>query len=309
MAKKELKLPSKDGYELSLCIYEAKDPKAVIQFVHGMEEHKERYDAFASFMESNGFTCVTSDLRGHGKDAPILSHISDKYGDKLLIEDQKVIRNYIEENYKDVPVYLFGHSMGTIISRVLIQSEGDRYQKVALSGYVCPNPIAGIGAGLTKLITVFKGPKGHSKLITSMTMDPFKKAIEKRRTDLDWLSYNEANVDAYIADPLSGVEFTLGSYYALMKLLSRMGKVKAYKSNKECPVLLIAGNDDPCTGFEKGREASKALLEKAGYKNVKAITLKMMRHEILNEINKQVVYDYLLEFYNGLEGELEDLAK
>ena len=298
MAKKDILLNSVDNYQLSASVFEAASPKAVIQIIHGMEEYRGRYDAFADFLASKGFTVVTSDLRGHGKNAPILSHISNKRGDKLLIEDQKVIRKYIEEKYPNLPVYLFGHSMGTIISRVLIQSEGERYEKVALSGYVNPNPVAGIGCVLTKIISCFKGPKAKSKLLDTMTTGSFNKAFENPRTELDWLSYNEENVDKYIADPLCGVPFTVGSYYALMKLLSRMGKVKSYKTVKEAaPVLLIAGIDDPCTGLEKGREASKALLEKAGYKNIKVITLDGMRHEILNEKENQKVYDELANFF------------
>lgn len=298
MSKVELTLKSVDGYDLSLAVFEAKNPKAVIQFVHGMEEYKERYDAFAEYLCSKGFTCVTSDLRGHGKSAPLLSHISNKKGDKLIIADQKEIRKYIKRTYKDLPLYLFGHSMGTIISRVLMQTDGSKYSKVALSGYVNPNPVAGIGKFLTKCIACFKGPKGHSKFITGLAVGAFNKSIENPRTPLDWLSYNEENVDKYIADPLCGVEFTLGSYYALMALLAKMGKAKKYQSVKEdTPILLISGKDDPCTGFDKGRESSKALLEKVGYKQVEAVTLENMRHEILNEKENQKVYEELLKFF------------
>lgn len=298
MAKSELTLKSVDGYELSLAVFEAKNPKAVIQFIHGMEEYKERYDAFAEYLCSKGYTCVTSDLRGHGKSAPLLSHISNKKGDKLIIADQKEIRKYIIRTYKDLPLYLFGHSMGTIISRVLMQTDGSKYAKVALSGYVNPNPIAGVGKLLTKCVKLFKGSKGHSKLINGLAVGAFNKTIENPRTPLDWLSYNEENVDKYISDPLCGVEFTLGSFDALMSLLSKMGKAKKYKSIKEdTPILLIAGKDDPCTGFDKGRASSKALLEKVGYKNVEVVTLDNMRHEILNEKENQKVYEELLKFF------------
>lgn len=298
MAKSELTLKSVDGYELSLAVFEAKNPKAVIQFIHGMEEYKERYDAFAEYLCSKGYTCVTSDLRGHGKSAPLLSHISNKKGDKLIIADQKEIRKYIKRTYKDLPLYLFGHSMGTIISRVLMQTDGTNYSKVALSGYVNPNPIAGVGKALTKCVKLFKGPKGHSKLINGLAVGAFNKNIENPRTPLDWLSYNEENVDKYIADPLCGVEFTLGSFNALMSLLAKMGKARKYQSIKEdTPILLIAGKDDPCTGFDKGRKASKALLEKVGYKQVEVITLDNMRHEILNEKENQKVYEELLKFF------------
>ena len=298
MAKREVTLKSVDGYELSLAVFEAKNPKAVIQFIHGMEEYKERYDAFAEYLSNQGYTCVTSDLRGHGKNAPLLSHISNKHGERLLIQDQKEITKYIKREVADLPVYIFAHSMGTIIARVLMQTYGDRYEKVAMSGYVNPNPVASIGAALVKCITVFKGPKGHSKLINNMAMGPFTKAVEDRKTDLDWLSYNENNVQNYIKDPLCGVEFTLGSFHTLMKLLSLMAKPKKFQKVKaELPILLISGDSDPCTGGEKGKEASKAVLEKAGYQNIEVETLEHMRHEILNEENNALVYEKVLEFY------------
>ena len=298
MSKQNIVVQSKDGYQLSCALFEASKPKAVIQVVHGMEEHKERYDAFAEYLAKNGFTVLTSDLRGHGENAPLLSHIADKKGDELLISDQQEILKYIKNTYKGVPVYLFGHSMGTIISRVLLQKEAKEYEKVALSGYVNPNPAGGAGIVLGNLIALFKGKKGYSKFITNLVVGGFNKSIENPRTPLDWLSYNEDNVNAYIADPLSGKEFTLGSYNALFKLLVQMGKANKYQPiNENLKFLLIAGKDDPCTGFEKGREASKKLLEKAGYKNISVITLDNMRHEILNETEKEKVYEALLKYF------------
>lgn len=299
MAKQELTLKSVDGYELSLAIFEANKPKAVIQFIHGMEEHKGRYEEFAEYLCKAGYTCVTSDLRGHGESAPLLSHIANKHGERLLIQDQKEITKYIKREFEGLPVYIFAHSMGTIITRVLMQTYGNRYEKIAMSGYVNPNPVAGIGAALVTCITVFKGPKGHSKLITGMAMGPFVKAVEDRKTDLDWLSYNEQNVKNYIKDPLCGVDFTLGSFHTLMKLLSKMAKAKKFeKVEPELPILLISGDADPCTGGEKGRAKSLEVLSKAGYTNVEVCTLEHMRHEILNETNKEEVYKKVLEFFS-----------
>ena len=95
MSKEELTLKSVDGYNLSIAVFKAENPKAVIQMVHGMEEHKERYYDFCEYLAKNGYSSVVSDLRGHGKDAPLLSHISDKHGERLLIQDQQKIREYI----------------------------------------------------------------------------------------------------------------------------------------------------------------------------------------------------------------------
>ena len=299
MNKQDTTLLSANGYSLSLSVFPAQKAKANIMFVHGMEEYKERYIAFASFLQEHGYNVITSDLRGHGKDAPQLSHIADKDGDKLIIQDQQAITKYIETTFPDLPLYIFAHSMGTIITRVLLQNDSKRYQKVALSGYVNPNPASGVGLGLTRLIKAFKKPTGHSKLINDLAVGQFGKAIKDRKTELDWLSYNEDNVNKYIEDPLCGVEFTLASFEALFSLLNKMGKVKSYKDvNKEMPILLIAGDADPCTGLEKGRKASLDNLHKAGFSDVSTITLEHMRHEILNEDNKQKVYEDILEFFD-----------
>ena len=149
--------------------------------------------------------------------------------------------------------------------------------------------------------TVFRAAKGsraHSKVLNELALGSYGKSIPDRKTDLDWLSYDEENVRKYIADPLCGAEFTVGSYCALFHLLNRMQQAHACRDvNAEMPILLISGKDDPCTGGEKGRENSRALLEKSGFRNISAITHDHMRHEILNEHEHEKVYRELLDFF------------
>ena len=292
-------LNSVNDYKLSLAVFRAEKAKAVVQIIHGMQEHKERYYAFAEFLVKNGYSVVVSDMRGHGKDAPILGHIADKKGEQLIIEDYKNIYQYIKENFQDLPVYLLGHSMGSIISRVLLQTNSKDYSKVILSGYVNPNPISGVAVALGNMVGFFRGKKKSSKLLASLALGPYTKAVKDRKTVLDWLSYNEDNVNKYIENPLCGFPFSNGSFSSLFHLLNYMGKAKRYKDvNKELPILLAGGEEDPCTGGEKGRAASKALLEKVGFNNVSVITYQKMRHEILNEIDNQKVYQDMLDFFN-----------
>ena len=267
-------------YSLSLAVFEAADAKAVIQVIHGMEEHKERYYDFAAFLAENGFNVVISDLRGHGSDAPVLSHIADEHGDDLLIEDQQVITGYIGSRFPGLPILIFAHSMGTIIARVLLQTDSGRY-----------------AAALGNSTKLLKGSKGHSSMLTKLALGAYATSIENRKTNLDWLSYDTENVRKYIEDPLCGVEFSIGSYCALFNLLNRMGKTKEYrKVRAEMPILLIAGRDDPCTGGDKGRADSRSSLSSAGFNKVSVITYDHMRHEILNEKDHRV-YEDLLDFF------------
>ena len=296
----ELKLPSADGYTLSLRVYDAAAPKAVVKIIHGMEEHQERYQDFAEFLQAAGYAVVTADLRGHGKSAPILSHIADKDGHLRLMEDEKAILDFIHGRWADVPVILFGHSMGTIIARAFLQNHSHDYAKVVLSGYPNPNGAAGAGNLLAGLLSVFKGAKGRSRLIDGMVLGPFAKAIPDAQSPLEWLSVNPDNVDAYAADPLCGSPFTLGSYQTLFCLIKMMASPKQYQDvRKDLPILLISGREDPCTGGDKGRADSESALRKAGFNELKIVTLDGMRHEILNETDRKSVYRIILDYING----------
>ena len=132
-----------------------------------------------------------------------------------------------------------------------------------------------------------------------MVIGGFAKSVDNAKTPLDWLSYNEENVQRYADDPLSGVEFTLGSFNALFHLVADINKPNQYKDvNKDMPIYLISGKDDPCTGGEKGRNDSLDRLTKAGFANIEVTTLDNMRHEILNETNKEETYKLILDFFN-----------
>ena len=297
MSCREETLAARDGYELSLRVYEADRTKAVVKFIHGMEEHQERYTPFAEYLQAAGYTVVTADLRGHGKNAPMLSHIADRDGHLRLVEDEEDILAEIHERLPGVPVILFAHSMGTIIARVVLQKMSREYHKVVLSGYPNPNSAAGAGIALTGLLSSLKGARGYSKLVDGMVLGPFGKAIPNAKTPLDWLSVNPENVEKYREDPLCGARFTLGSYSALFALIRQMGEAGKYEEVwKELPILLISGEADPCTGGEKGRADSEAVLRKAGFREIEVVTLAGMRHEILNETDREEVYRKILEF-------------
>ena len=292
-------IKSFDGYSLPVLIYDSPDAKACIQIIHGMAEHKERYIPFAKYLSENGFNVILPDLRGHGEEAPLLSHIADKKGEELLIKDQQIITGYIKDRFKGLPLYLFGHSMGSIITRVLLQTDSKEYPKTVLCGYVCPNPLCSVAKVLTNVIKAFKKPTGHSGLLTFLALGPYINSVKDRKTHCDWLSYNTDNVKRYIEDPLSGVEFTVGSYDALFRLLDKMGKSSGYRDvNKDMKLLLISGRDDPCAGGEKGRTSSRGVLESAGFKDISVITYDNMRHEILNEKDNDRVFKDVLDFFS-----------
>ncbi len=296
---KKVIIDAKDGYKLEVHIFEVENAKAVIQIIHGMEEHQERYENFIKVLNDNGFSVVSSDLRGHGINCKDLGFFKEKDGYKELISDQRIITKYIKENFKDVPIYIFAHSFGTIITRVLIQSDSKNYEKIVLSGYPNYQIGAHFGIVVSNIIKMIRGPKYKSKLLSSLSIDTFNKSINNPKTNCDWVCNNEETVRKYIEDPYCGIGFTCSAFNDLYNLVILMHKTKLYNDvNKDMKLLLLRGLEDPCTGFDKGAKDSYDILKKAGFNDIKSIEYQKMRHEILAEKDNEIVYKDILKFFS-----------
>ena len=286
--------------DLSLRIYEADSPRAVVQIAQGMEEHQGRYSDFAAFLVSEGFSVVSADMRGHGPGIPReeLGWFADRDGWKLLIGDQLAVRDYIGERFPGLPVYLFAHSMGSIISRVVMETDSQKYARVVLSGYPCYQSAAPVGIALTALIRQLCGPRFKSKLIQRLSTGMFNRSVESPETDFDWICKTPETVRAFIDDPLCGFGFTCSAYSDLFRLVTLMHRPENYRNvNPALPMLLLSGAEDPCTGGERGRKDSEAVLRRAGFADIKTIVYPDMRHEILNERGHMQVYRDVAGFF------------
>ena len=264
-------LKASDGYALSLAVFESEHPRGYIQIIHGMEEHKERYEAFAEQLRQAGFTVVTSDMRGHGEHAPKLGFFKEKDGDRYLLSDQVQITAYIRERFQAEKVCTQSHS----------------YAKVVLSGF--PNypgtQIIRIGFFLTNLLTRARGPMYHSRLVQQLSVGNFNKQVKHAKTEADWICSDEQVVQAYLKDPYCGHGFSVSAFHDLYMLTTAMHQVSNYRDvNETLPILMIRGSEDPCTGYEKGA-------------NISTITYPHMRHEILNEKENEKVYADVIAFY------------
>ena len=304
---KKIQIPSRDGYPLSLHIFEIDGtPKAVVQIIHGMEEHQERYEDFARFLNEQGFLVVTSDMRGHGTDVnhEDLGYFKEKNGYRELVHDQIYIRAFIRNRYPDLPVFLFAHSMGTIIARVLLQTQSKHYEKVVLSGYPNYQARTALGIICSAAIRTLRGPKYKSKFLQKSSVGAFNQSIENPKTDSDWICANEEAVEKYLGAPYCGIGFTCSAFNDLFHLVMMMHKSVNYRNvNRDMPILCLRGEDDPCTGGDKGSQDSIDVLLRAGFDSVQEISYPGMRHEILNEADHRQVYEDVADFYrSGSQG-------
>lgn len=275
--------------------------KGCVEVVHGMEEHRKRYDDFAKTLVEHGYAVITYDLPGHGETGKEEQGYFGEEGWNALVNSVEEINQLARKEFPNVPIYLFGHSMGSMVSRCYLQEHDANIKAVVLSGAPCYQSATSLGIFVGNIIQIFKGPKGHSKLLDNLVTGAFNKVIDNPRTTCDWISYNEDNVDAYLADPMSGIPFTVKGYIDELKGMSSMHDYSKYKcTNPDLPILFVAGEDDPCTGGTKGLEDSINTLKKVGYKDIDLKRYSHMRHEILNEKEKDLVKADIISFLDNL---------
>ena len=271
-------------------------PKGVVQLVHGMAEYIDRYDDFARYLVGRGFVVCAEDHIGHGRSAADPSefgHMPAHGGKDVLLGDVHTLRRMVTELFPGVPYVIYGHSMGSFIVRAYIARHGEGLSACVLSGTGnVPAALSKSGRTLARILAAVKGETYRSPLIDGMGAGGYGKQIENARTPLDWLSTDDAVVDAYIADELCGFMFTVGGYSTLLDLTAEVvTPACAAGVPKDLPVLFVAGDGDPVGDMGKGVEAAAQLMRDAGVKTVDCTLYEGMRHEIHNEIGHEKVYD------------------
>lgn len=282
---------------MSRTIFDTDNPKANVVIVHGMQEHHHRYDDFANFLKNAGYRVTTFDLLGHGLDAEVQGHIEAKKPYLELLNQLTTILQETKMEFPKLPIYLIGHSMGTLICRGVVIRHGDLVDKLALIGAPHPDTKAKLGIALTKTMMFFVGPKQTSKFIDNLV---FKEA-NKKYPELTWLSQDPEVVNKYYADELCGNPFSLNYYYALFSGVSDLTKRKYQTTQYNLPIRFFVGSDDPIVGGKKGLEKSIKAMRMHGFENVKYSIYPNMRHELLNEVQHLRVYHDILKFldYNN----------
>lgn len=270
------------------------DYKGVVQIVHGMSEHCLRYDHFARFLVSKGFYVLAHDHVGHGKSVACpdqLGHIALSWGAKTLIQDVQEVRRALAP--ANLPYIIFGHSMGSFVTRAYLAQYGNTVQKAIICGTGNqPHLLSSTGNMLARLLCKVKGEKAYSPFIHNLADGAYNKSVSNPQTVYDWISANPANVEAYIQDPLCGQMFTVGGYAALTSLTKEVVTPShAKKIPHNLPLFFIAGEEDPVGEFGKGVLDAVALYQEQGACAITTFLYPQMRHEILNEEDNQLVYD------------------
>jgi alpha-beta hydrolase superfamily lysophospholipase len=286
---------TEDRTEIFVHKWSPENAKAAVQIAHGMAEHSERYRQFAGVLVAAGYAVYANDHRGHGKTAgrvENLGYFADENGWDLVVQDMRQLTQIIKTNHGDIPVFLLGHSMGSLLSLDYISRFGNDLGGVVLSAPPeDPGLLGNIGIFLAKFECWTKGRKAASPLLDKLTFGSFNKAFKPNRTDFDWLTRDSAEVDKYIGDRFCGTLFTAGFFFDLLTGVKKVNNTKTIDTiPKDLSVYLFAGEKDPVGNNPKGVQQIKTALEKAKIKDINLTLYPDARHEMLNEINREEVY-------------------
>ena len=292
-----------DQLPLSVLVAEGEAPKAILQVAHGMCEHKERYLPFFEFLVENGFACIIHDHRGHGKSVRSDADLGYLYGGggNALVEDLHEVTLLAKKRWPNLPLLLLGHSMGSLVVRCYVKKYDKELAGLVVMGAPAKNPAVGVGRMLAKMQRTFKGAHYPSPMLNNMAFSGYIKSVPDRKTDFDWLSVNEENVAAYMADPYCGFPFTVDGFLGLFDVLGGTYSKAPWPGRKaDLPIWFISGQYDPCIGSEENFRFAVQHMKNAGYVDVTGEQIPGMRHEVLNETGHEAVYEKVLEKLNQM---------
>lgn len=249
------------------------EPRGAVQIAHGLAEHGARYDRFATALNQAGFLAFATDHRGHGQTGRNQLGDFGAVGFDGLIADVAEYGARIVKDHPDIPVYLFGHSMGSFASQSVITDHSDQYAGAVLSGSTALDVLA---AGLAES----EGPAG---------LEAFNAGFE-HRTGYEWLSRDEAEVDLYVADPWCGFDLPAETIPLLFSPAARLADPAVLAGiRSDLPLLIASGSDDPLAGGGQLVELLGQRYREAGLTDVTVKVYQGARHEILNETNRDEV--------------------
>lgn len=276
-------------------------PRAILQIAHGMAEHSGRYRAFAEFLAESGFVICMEDHAGHGPHAVKKGHFADKNGWECVVRDMKILMDEVAGEHPGLPLLLMGHSMGSFLSRSYIIRYGEELAGCILMGTMGPNPAVRLGRAIARVQMKVKGPRARSPLLGALSTGPYNRHIKHPVNRNAWISTDEQVARDFEADENAGFVFTTAGYYDMFSgLLEVNGKDWAGKVPRDLPIFLLAGQEDAVGNYGKGVEQVAEMLWESDHEHV---TLKLypgLRHELINEVNKEEVYRDILDWLNGV---------
>ncbi len=284
-------LHAEDGQQIHLQVWRPSDPAThIIQVVHGLGEYADRYSRFAAAATARGCIVACHDHRGHGHNSDEPGHFADSGGWHAVATDTHTVNRRLRESHAGMPLILLGHSMGSYIAQFYAMHFGANFDALILSASAMPSRVPlSLAYAIAKIESWRLGVRGRSTLLDRLGFGNFNKAFRPARTELDWLSRDEQEVDYYVADPLCGGPYSCGLWLDLIGGLLEISSDNALsRVSSDLPILITGGSADP-VGGDRGMGKLAMHYAQTGHQRLKVNIYPGGRHEMLNEINRDEV--------------------
>lgn len=301
MEVSKITITQEDKYRTVVYPHYANNPKGSVLILHGMAEHHDRYNEFARFLNDHGYDVYLYDHRGHGLDKKYedLGMFAEKNGYKLVIRDAITVLRYVRQANRGEKLILFGHSMGSLIARNVIQYY-DKIDGCIICGTANVKPfMSTMGSAYGWFVDKFHGPYSRNQSLANLITGGKRYQKVSNRTAFDWLTRDNSIVGAYIHDPYCGFLCTTSFYRDMLKFTYLSAVPKLIKrTRRDLPILIISGSDDPVGNFGKDVAKLFTQYQHYGFTKVDCTIYDECRHELLNELNHKEIMD---DIYNWME--------
>ncbi len=295
-----LQFPSADGQHTSAAVVYTMPGvpvRAVLQLSHGMCEYVRRYEPMAQFYAAHGIALAGNDHLGHGDTVGPgeLGFYGTPGGRRYIVQDLHTMNALLHQKFPGLPVFLYGHSMGSFYARWYAEQWPATIRGLVLSGTRGPGLLNQLGQALATVVAAVRGDRAVSQAFVQLNLGSYCKRIPGATSRNAWISRDDAVIQAYDADPLCTFPFTVGTYREMLATLNHVNRKQwAQALDKDLPVLLIAGGADPVGDYGAGVRKVWAMLGDAGVRDLTCQIWEGARHELHNETNRQEVFDYVL---------------
>ena len=277
--------------------------KGIVQISHGVGEHAGRYQSFAKILQNEGYEVYANDHRIHGKSAKSDAFLGFYDGEDYFsdaINDMRQLTNIIKKEHPNKKIILFGHSMGSLLSREYVTKYGKDLEALILSGTASfMKGLGSIGLFSAKILGKLNGKHRSNELLKNLFFTQFNKKFKPNRTNVDWISSDEDQVDLFELDPLRIEDFSLSVFLDILKGSKKINQVSTFEDTpKKLPVFIFSGDNDPVGEMGKGVKKVAKGYKDAGIKNLTLKLYKGGRHEMLNEVNRKEVEQDVINWLN-----------
>ena len=289
MNHQQFKLSAEDRSQFHCYQWNGSDPQAIFQVVHGGAEHAGRYAPFAEELVNSGFAVFAEDHRGHGLTAKTLGDMGPANALERTCSDVALLAQYAKKRFPGIPLVLFGHSLGSLISQLTLIRSGSLFDAIILSG----SPSIDVFTQAQPAIEATVAAQGRDVAADELQLamfSAFAEAIENPSTPFDWISGDRAEVNKYIEDPLCGFALFAGAWLDFAQsagLTMEPEQLRKIPSDK--PVFIFSGENDPVHLQGTAIEDLYNRYRKAGMTRLKKYLYPGGRHEMLNEMNRDEV--------------------